>query len=93
MSQYDKFTKSYFKLRQDMFRKQQNKEFPVVLGLLGNIKNKKLLDLGCGFGDYAKVYSGLGAKITGIDISGNMIEFAESQNIKNARFLDRKSVV
>ena len=33
-----------------------------MLELLGKIKNKKLLDLGCGFGYYGKIYSenGLG---------------------------------
>ena len=87
MGQYDKFTKNYFKLRQDMFRKGSNKEFYVMLELLGNIKNKKILDLGCGFGDYAKVYSKKRAKVTGIDASQNMIDFAKSQNIPNTKFL------
>ena len=44
-------------MRSNMLNKNMNAEFPVMLQLLGNINNQKLLDLGCGFGDYTKVYS------------------------------------
>ena len=39
----------------------------------------KILDLGCGGGDQAKVFAGKGYHVTGIDITANLIEFAKSR--------------
>ncbi len=57
---------------------------PTTLKLLGNVKNKKLLDIGCGTGIYAKTLTEKGAKVRGIDISEEMIKIArqESPNIE-----------
>jgi 2-polyprenyl-3-methyl-5-hydroxy-6-metoxy-1,4-benzoquinol methylase len=40
-------------------------EMPTTLGLLGNVKNKKILDFGCGTGIYAKILTRKGAKLKG----------------------------
>ena len=77
MSQYDKFAKEYIAMRSNMFEKNINAEFPMMLQLLWNIKGKKLLDLGCGFGDYAKVYSEKGAIVMAVDNSEKEIEHAQ----------------
>jgi len=87
MSQYDNFTNKYIAIRRNMFNKKINVEFPEMLNLLGNIKGKKLLDLGCGFGDYVKVYSDKGALVTGIDNSRKEIEYAQKRNIQNSKFI------
>ncbi|MDO8622870.1 MAG: class I SAM-dependent methyltransferase [archaeon] len=52
-------------------------EMPASLKLLGNIKGKKILDLGCGSGLYVKKLKQKGAKIKGIDISKELIAIAK----------------
>lgn len=54
-------------------------EFPTTLKLLGNVKGKTILDLGCGPGMHAKKLSEKGAKIKGIDISEKLIEIAKKE--------------
>ena len=57
-------------------------EMPATLSLLGHVKNKKILDVGCGTGIYAKILNDNGAKVHGIDISPKMIQLAKSY-VKN----------
>jgi ubiquinone/menaquinone biosynthesis C-methylase UbiE len=49
---------------------------PAFLKLVGNLKDKKVLDVGCGEGYNTRIFARLGADMTGIDISSNMIEHA-----------------
>jgi len=49
-------------------------------------KGKKLLEVGCGTGHWSRFFSGYGFEVTGIDISGRMIDIAKSKNIHNASF-------
>jgi ubiquinone/menaquinone biosynthesis C-methylase UbiE len=89
MSDYDKIAKYYFERRADKTRFDYNRdiEVPAMLKMIGNVKNKVILDLGCGFGDHAKQLLPKGAKqIFGFDISKEQIKLASKQNIKNAQF-------
>ena len=76
----DIFFSSYKKLREkpnanDLIEK------PVLFSLLPKLKDKTVLDLGCGFGEHCKEYINLGAKsVVGIDISENMLEVARKEN-------------
>jgi 2-polyprenyl-3-methyl-5-hydroxy-6-metoxy-1,4-benzoquinol methylase len=46
-------------------------------GLLGNVAGKRVLDAGCGGGAYSRQLASLGATLTGIDGSAEMISIAE----------------
>ncbi len=52
---------------------------PCVEKLLGDVKDKKLLDAGCGEGYLARYYAKKGAFVTAIDLSQRLIETSEKQ--------------
>ena len=83
-NKYDQLAVSYHDLRT---KKNPNGwfynellEMPATLELLGNVKGKKILDLGCGTGIYAKLLTKKGAKVKGFDISPKMIDIAKKEN-------------
>lgn len=47
------------------------------LNLLGNVRNKKILELGCGGGQCSIAFAKKGAKCTAIDFSENQLKFAD----------------
>lgn len=53
------------------------------LKLLGDIRNKKILEIGCGGAQSSIVFAKEGAKVTAIDISEEQLKFAESLAKKN----------
>ena len=56
-------------------------EIPQLFDLIGDVKDKKILDLGCGAGGHDRKLIELGAKsVLGIDISTKMIEEARNSN-------------
>ncbi len=59
---------------------------PVVLKLLGNVKNKKILDLACGNGYFSKILAEKKAIITGVDYSKKLISIAKSHQHKSMNF-------
>lgn len=53
------------------------------LKLLGNVKGKRILELGCGGGQCSIAFAKKGAKCIGIDISQEQLKFAEGLARKN----------
>jgi SAM-dependent methyltransferase len=53
------------------------------LGLDG----KKVIDLGCGPGLYARRMAGCGARVTGVDFSANSLEYARSRSMVNLEYV------
>ena len=53
------------------------------LKLLGNVKGKKLLEIGCGGAQCGIYFAKQGAKVTGIDISTEQLKFAKALVKKN----------
>lgn len=73
----------FVRTRKDYFRDEMNN--PAMLELLGDIRGKRILDLGCGEGDNSRIMVRKGAKVTGVDFSKKMIDFAIQQE-KNEGF-------
>jgi ubiquinone/menaquinone biosynthesis C-methylase UbiE len=89
MATYDKFAKFYFDRRSNKKRFDYNRdiEVPALIKLIGNVKNKTLLDVGCGFGDHAKILSKQNyQKLIGFDISKELIKLAKQQQIPQSFF-------
>jgi ubiquinone/menaquinone biosynthesis C-methylase UbiE len=73
---YNKIAKKYNKNRS--LASNDVTEFPKVIELIGNIKGKQILDLGCGIGKHSKEYIKKGAQVTGIDASEEMIKITKN---------------
>jgi ubiquinone/menaquinone biosynthesis C-methylase UbiE len=83
---YDRIARRYDeKRKQDKMIYNEYNEMPATLSFLKNVKRKRILDLGCGTGIYAKILKKRGAIIQGIDISPKMIEIAKA-NVKGVEF-------
>jgi ubiquinone/menaquinone biosynthesis C-methylase UbiE len=54
--------------------------FPNLLRILGDIQGKKVLDLACGQGIFARQLRDGGSYVTGIDLGKELIAIAESKN-------------
>ena len=63
-------------------------EVPYILELIGDVRGKKVLDVGCGTGFYSLWLSEKGAKVLGIDSSEEMIKIAKEKASK--KMLDAK---
>ena len=54
-------------------------EIPAMRGLLPDMRGRAVLDLGCGFGDFARYARAQGAgRVSALDVSENMIEAARA---------------
>ena len=77
MGQYDEFAVEY---DQAVRRRSPVIElaYEFVLKQLGPVPGKKVCDLGCGQGELSRRMAGLGAHVTGVDVSGELLNIANS---------------
>lgn len=74
-SQYDAISDSYAQLVKTDPQKQYV-QYPSALELLGDVSGKKILDVGCGSGNFDKILVGQGAHVVGYDNSAGQIDQA-----------------
>jgi ubiquinone/menaquinone biosynthesis C-methylase UbiE len=89
MADYDKFAQGYRNKRKDKNKFDYNRdiEVPALIKIIGDVKGKTILDMGCGFGDHAKQLSKQKfKKLIGFDISKELVKFANEQKIPNSEF-------
>lgn len=70
----------------DFYRDEMNN--PAFFSLIGNVKNKRILDLACGEGSNTRLLARMGAKAAGADFSKKMIEFAREMEKKERLGID-----
>lgn len=71
----------YVRKRLDRYRETFNN--PCFLKFIGNLNNRTVLDAGCGEGYNTRIFAKLGAKMTGIDISKKLINYAKQEERRN----------
>ena len=83
------FFHNYIDLRNADFNYNDMIEQPIVFALLGDVTEKSVLDVGCGYGSMTAKLVDAGARsVVGIDVSENMIAKAKRENARaNARYL------
>ena len=88
MPKYDDMAEHYQDRRQDTSRFDFNRdiEVPAMISMLGNVTDKTILDLGCGFGDHASRLSNY-KKLVGVDTSKELIQAAIAKKIPDTDFM------
>lgn len=75
------FFDGYKKIRENEINANNLFEIPALLSMMPSLNGKRVLDLGCGFGEHCKLFVEHGAaKVVGIDISSKMLEVAQQEN-------------
>ena len=64
----------------DYYRDELNS--PAAFELIGDVEGKRVLDVACGEGCNARILAAKGARVTGVDISQRMIEFARREEAR-----------
>ena len=54
---------------------------PALARLLGVRAGDSLLDVACGAGRYARAFAALGLRVTGVDLSSELIDEARTRNL------------
>ena len=75
------FFEGYKKIRDNEVNANNLFEIPALFSMMPDLKGKRILDLGCGFGEHCKRFVKCGAeKVVGVDISEKMLEVAKFEN-------------
>jgi SAM-dependent methyltransferase len=85
ISAYEEMAEAYDRL---IDHKPHNAYYdrPNTLALLPDVKDRSILDAGCGPGKYAEILIARGAQVTGFDISPKMVELAKQRNKQAGHF-------
>lgn len=75
------FFEGYKKIRDNELNANNLFEIPALFSMMPDLNGKKVLDLGCGFGEHCRRFVNDGAdQVTGIDISEKMLDVARKEN-------------
>jgi ubiquinone/menaquinone biosynthesis C-methylase UbiE len=81
-SDYNKIAQKYIAAQDVFYKDHEDLTRQVLFQELGNIKNKKILDIGCGDGTDSLKLLEKGAEVQGIDLSKEMISAAKTKSKK-----------
>lgn len=88
-TQWDKAAKAwvdFVRTGKDYYRTELN--HPAMLEILGDIRGRRILDLGCGEGCSTRIVAKKGANVTGVDFSVRLIDYAALQEKKDKLGID-----
>lgn len=76
----DLFYENFEKIRSEEINFNDVIETPIILGMIPELCEKKVLDIGCGMGQHALQYSKKGAlSVLGIDISEKNVSICKKK--------------
>jgi ubiquinone/menaquinone biosynthesis C-methylase UbiE len=79
---YDKWAPTYDEERNPLIALEEN----ITLDLIGDVGNRRVLDVGCGTGRYCELLAKRGARVVGIDPSSKMLERARRKITPGCKF-------
>jgi ubiquinone/menaquinone biosynthesis C-methylase UbiE len=83
------FFNGYRAMRENKAGLNEALEQPAMLSLLPDVRGCRILDLGCGAGDFCRKLKSLGANsIVGVDISSKMLELAIGNIVDRIKFFN-----
>lgn len=75
------FFEGYQKLRENPYSANNLEEKPALFSLAPDLHGKRVLDLGCGYGENCKAFCDLGASyVLGVDLSEKMLAVAREEH-------------
>lgn len=85
------FFDGYQRLRSDPSAANEIVEKPALFSLAPDLRNRSVLDIGCGYGENCVSFLKMGASsVTGLDISTKMLAVAERENaLPNIRYINK----
>lgn len=85
MTVFQKYATVYDLLYKDKDYEKEAMHIAEILNKYGNGKIKKVLNLGCGTGKHDRILAKMGYKMTGVDLSEEMVEIANHHLVKGGR--------
>jgi ubiquinone/menaquinone biosynthesis C-methylase UbiE len=79
---YDRWAVTYDEEQNPLIALEEN----VTLALIGDVRNQRVLDVGCGTGRYCQLLAKKGAKVVGMDPSSKMLERARKKIGPHCKF-------
>ena len=84
IADHEAFVAARFDALQERFKPEVSEDDPRVRGILaslGPLRGRRILDLGCGKGRFARILAGRGARVVGMDVSGSMLSAARRAGV------------
>jgi ubiquinone/menaquinone biosynthesis C-methylase UbiE len=79
---YDKWASTYDEQRNPLIVLEED----VTLDFIGDVKDRKVLDIGCGTGRYCELLARRGAEVVGLDPSSRMLDCAKKKITTELKF-------
>lgn len=85
MDYFERYSDSYDQLYEDKDYQKECKFIKDVFEIYGTKKITSILDLGCGTGSHALIFTDMGYEVTGVDLSESMLGIAQKKSAEKKK--------